>query len=354
MKFKNYLSLLMSCIMLAEPFAANAQSVKSKSDNSKPSVTQFVKGKISECNDWLDANPKTKKILKGVGIAAAVGVGLKTLGTATSEIWFNCASHTIPGLKKINNNGDNIKKQEGLMWCWNACLQRALHKYGIEKSQKEIYKGITDKSLVSPLKVKRDTANVAAFSREELEDKNFLVRLNNKGHVFDEEIKAYVEKVTNNKYTYQTLYVPWGSVGCKYMTLSSGEIYYIGGDYHPDGFYALCGKLREAVAKKNSDDQRKVALLTLCPIVNSAHEITIEDTRGDEFIMGEPMAGVTVSLAKSEFFKDGYFLCSPITQRTYSHGLPLSFIIKKGCEIPEPEWDTMCERAFREPTNSAQ
>ena len=86
MKIKKCLSLLMSCVMLAEPFVASANQIANKNDNSKPSAMQFVKGKMAECNDWLDANPKTKKGLKAAGIGAAVYAGIDVLRTVGLEI----------------------------------------------------------------------------------------------------------------------------------------------------------------------------------------------------------------------------------------------------------------------------
>ncbi len=337
MNIKKCLSIFLSCAMLAQPSMANANQIPKKTDNSKPPAIQVVKDKMSACNDWLNANPKAKTGLKVVGIGASVYLGLRVLCRAGGEIWFNCASHTIPGLDRIETGGDHIKKQEGIMWCWNACLQRALHKYGIEKTQKEIFRGITNKRYVSPLKTSRGESNVLGVTRKERDAaSSWLARMLLPDPVFNEEIQNYVEKVTEGEYTYQTVYVDWENIPANNDDLKgTGSI----------RLYQIYNTLRNEIAKKSQIDAKNVALLSLCPNIETAHMVTVENTRDSKFIMGEPMAGKTVQLANDKFFRRGPdftpYVCSTELRTACPTGLPISFIIKKGSEITKAEWNKM-------------
>ena len=324
MNTKKCLSVLLSCVLFTEPFLSSAHAAPNKDDGVKASsFAQGVRSKISKVGDYFNEHPKLKKGLKVAGICASGYAGIKVLYRAGMEIWFNCASRDLPPEFIPEPTKDAIKKQEGLMWCWNASLQRALHKYGIEKTQEEIYKGITGKPFVSPFKSKRTVAaNITSNSRDKIAKCNFLVRRLVSNQVFSEEIREYIEKATNGEYTFQTVrLMRWVD------------------DSRSIHFYHLCGALRNCVAAKNRKGEGKVALLTVCPIVESCHMITIEDTRDGKFVMGEPWTGTMVTLDNKSFFTPGSFIHN-------SFGLPIAFIIKKGQEITNDEWDKLVDENF--------
>lgn len=331
MNTKKCLSVLLSCVLFTEPFLSSAHAAPNKDDGVKASsFAQGVRSKISKVGNYFNEHPKLKKGLKVAGIGASGYAGIEVLFTAGMEIWFNCASRNLPPEFIPEPTEDAIKKQEGLMWCWNASLQRALHKYGIEKTQKEIYKGITDKFFVSPLKSRRIVSAHPTFdSRCEISKCNFLERMIASNRVFNEEIRKYIEKVTNGEYTYQTVRI--------FVSGSCLEV--------SKCFYNLCGALRSCVAEKNKEEKEKVALLTVCPIVRSGHMITIEGTREGKFVMGEPWTGTMVTLDNKSFFTPGSFIHN-LLSLSQNPGLQISFIIKKGQEITNDEWDKLVDENF--------
>lgn len=319
MHIKKCLAILMSVSMMSNLFIASADAPSITEENVKTSISQ--KSKWSKCKDWIDEHPKTKITLEGL-------VGLNIISTAVAEVWFHYGDHSIE-LEEINDN-DPIKKQEGLAWCWNACLQRALHKLGIERSQKEIFKGITGKICVSPLAIYRNVGNYASDSREDYNESknryNFYERYLCSKLVFNDDIKKYVEQTTNDVYTYQTIYVPWDKL--------ESDIF----------LYHFCQALRGKVKNVNScTSDQQVVFLTLFPYVANAHMITIEDYRYDEqiklpsdFIIGEPMLGKTVYLEYNSYSycAPGYLVIDDSMRRHHMpQGMPISFIIKKGCQL---------------------
>ena len=335
MNTKKCLSVLLSCVLFTEPFLSSAHAAPNKDDGVKASsFAQGVRSKISKVGDYFNEHPKLKKGLKIAGIGAAGYAGIDVLFAAGMEIWFNCASRNLPPEFILEPTEDAIKKQEGLMWCWNASLQRALYKYGIEKTQKEIYKGITDKFFVSPLKSRRIVSAHPTFdSRCEISTCNFLERRIASNRVFNEEIRKYIEKVTNGEYTYQTVRIPNDRLLLPSLT-DCVEV--------SKRFYNLCGALRRLVANKTQEKEEKVALLTTCPILVSGHMITIEGARDNKFFMGDPWTGTMVTLNNESFFVPGSFIYKFLNM-SEKPSLPISFIIKKGQEITDDEWKKLID-----------
>ena len=106
-------------------------------------------------NKNLKEESKALKILKAAGIGAGVGVTvyvglqLMALGGLTVADHFIIEKTKKEYLEKFKGNIESnklTKCQEGTGWCWLACLQALLKIKGFEKTQKELYKEITDTS----------------------------------------------------------------------------------------------------------------------------------------------------------------------------------------------------------------
>ena len=108
-------------------------------------------------NKNLKEESKALKILKAAGIGAGVGVTvyvglqLMVIGGLTVADHFMIEKIKKEHLEKFKGNIEPnklTKCQEGAGWCWLACLQTLLKikGKGFEKTQKELYKEITDKS----------------------------------------------------------------------------------------------------------------------------------------------------------------------------------------------------------------
>lgn len=356
MSIKKCLSFLLSLIIFAEPLMVSAQRPSDTIAKVHTiSTVQYADKKASICAGGNTKIPTELKALTTMFVIGAVLISsMKIAVEVGREIWFKrlCNNFSdeyateVPGFIKIDTHGDDIKKQEGVNWCWNACLQRLLHKYDIDKTQKEIFRGITGKRYISAFKLHRTQANVVAYTRDEFDTtaKNnykdpkvckFLSRC-----VFNEEITKYVEKITEEKYTYQTLYVPW-------------DKFSVDGDFGLDCgasicFYKICDKLKSCVVDKNQCEKTKVILKALCPIIKNSHAITIEDTKDDKFIIGEPQGGATVSLDNTKFFQEGSMLCDSDCRKEFIHGMPISFIIEKRKEITDNEWCEIIETCREE------
>ena len=101
------------------------------------------------------------------------------------------------------------KKQEGKMWCWIACLQGLLKNQNVEKSQKEIFKGVTNSWFVPLLENNRD-AGMSIYSSEENMKAVGKVAENEcdpEDNIFPYMINDYIKKISNDKLTYQTVYI---------------------------------------------------------------------------------------------------------------------------------------------------
>ncbi|MDO4199614.1 MAG: hypothetical protein Q4D57_02495 [Clostridia bacterium] len=340
---KKYLSILLSCAILFQPIAASANQVQE--ENQYYSVSSQEKSKSKP-----KLSPKTKKTLKKVGIATGAIGGAKLVLDVSREINFSSNCNYLNGhyekissgmLKKIDNPyGDDIKRQEGAGWCWNACLQRALSKYGIERTQKEIFRGVAEKWWVSPYKFKRDCGHDFNETVKELVDNSpYIIRLLFIPNcVFTQDIEKWVAKTTNSEYTYQTLTIP-----SEYLSPGSSE-------FDPkvasNKMYNLFEIMRNKIARKQGIDVKNVMLITLCPIFSSGHAITIEGTEDDKFIIGEPTGAATVGLSRENFFSKPVGKPIPfIFKCDFKEGFPVYFVIKKGHEITPQEWDKMLEEA---------
>ena len=220
------------------------------------------------------------------------------------------------------------------MWCWNACLQRALSKYGIEKSQKEIIRGIAKKYWVSPFESKRRTGNAYNITKEEFESKvpsfiKFFFSV-----VFNDDINSYIKNITNGRYIYQTVTIP-RELYCSNVKISTAE--------KSKKLYSIISALRNKIAEKQNMEVKNVILITACPLLTSAHAVTIEDTVGNFYVIGEPAGGVTVTLPYDKFFsypsdKQVPFILSRAANKV---GFNINFIIECNNRIIDSEWQNI-------------
>ncbi len=335
MNTKKCLSILLSCVLFTEPLISSTQAAQNKDDGVKTSsFAQGVRSKISKVGNYLNEHPKLKKGLKIAGIGAAVCAGIGTLIAAGRKVYLNCTSSSLsPGLPPEFNpepTEDDIKKQKEIpMGYLVSCLQRTLHKYGIEKTQEEIYEEILSGIRSSHWPnywLEIGTANKRNMMKKI--EKIFLEYGD-----FDDIIKKYIEKTTNGKYTYQTLHTALIVSGLSfYKDLSKM-------------YYNLCDKLQRRISQKNETDKEKVVLLTLCPILKDGRMVTIEGIRDNKFFIGDPWTGTTVTLNNGSFIVPGSFIDLKCVL-SISGSLPMSFIIKKGQEITYDEWNRLIDENF--------
>lgn len=102
------------------------------------------------------------------------------------------------------------QRQEGQMWCWLACLQGLLKYHGINKSQKEILKGISYFTPIANLECDRKTG-LSIYSSKinmaNIEHCKYDYSFNGESTIFPNMIKDYVEQISNRKLTYQMAYI---------------------------------------------------------------------------------------------------------------------------------------------------
>lgn len=352
---KKHLSVLLSLAIAFQPISAIASTPMRENNYTSGDYEVISLSSPDQKNSESKLSPKTKKTLKTVGIAAGVIGGVKLIRDVAAEVLFNVNRSLLrDNYEKIsgglfhkikNPDGDDIKKQEGASWCWDACVQRCLYKYGINKSQKEIFRGSAKKLWVSPFKSKR-TSGKHLMTKSEYESKcSFILRLIFPTPVFDEEIKSWVEKTTED-YTFQKLTIPAKYIPSIHSSNSEREKISC-------KLFKLFKILRATIALKQQRAEKDVVLLTMCPIIDGGHAITFEGT--DEsteeyrYIFGEPTGGATISLPQTGFFSVPNMKRIPFVlkyKELFSElDFPIQFLIKKGQEITLSEWNTMLKEA---------
>ncbi len=142
------LAITLSAISLLNVSPINALADKKLDE---PQITQQLQEKdaTTEWESELLKYVKVGLIGAGVGVGTYVFFRLLTIGIHTKYVDHITEQTRKEYLEKFKGHiGPNIltKRQEGVGWCWLACLQALLKDRGIEKSQKELFKGITDKS----------------------------------------------------------------------------------------------------------------------------------------------------------------------------------------------------------------
>ncbi len=103
----------------------------------------------SKAKKYLKTGLKVAGIGAGVGVTVYAGLQLMAIGGLTVANHFIIEKTKKEYLEKFKGNIEPnklTKCQEGTGWCWLACLQALLKIKGFEKTQKELYKEITDKS----------------------------------------------------------------------------------------------------------------------------------------------------------------------------------------------------------------
>ena len=142
------LAITLSAISLLNVSPINALADKKLDE---PQITQQLQEKdaTTEWKSELLKYVKVGLIGAGVGVGTYVFFRLLTIGILTKYVDHITEQTRIEYLEKFKGHiGPNIltKRQEGVGWCWLACLQGLLKDRRIEKSQKELFKEITDKS----------------------------------------------------------------------------------------------------------------------------------------------------------------------------------------------------------------
>lgn len=101
------------------------------------------------------------------------------------------------------------KRQEGRMWCWLACLQGLLRYHNINKSQQEIFVGVSNSWFVPNFEHNRNSGLSIYNSKENMKTVGKIndVESRAKDVIFPSMIKEYVEKISNDKLTYQMVYL---------------------------------------------------------------------------------------------------------------------------------------------------
>ena len=98
--------------------------------------------------------------------------------------------------------------------------------------------------------------------------------------------------------------------------------------------------LKNKIAEKQNIDAKNVILITACPLLTSAHAITIEDTVDNFYIIGEPAGGATIALPYDKFFsypsdKRVPFVLSKIANKV---GFNINLIVESNNRITDVEW----------------
>ena len=137
------LAITLSAISLLNVSPINAL------DDNKTDEPKIIQ-QLPEKDITLEGNPDPMEEIKLLGIEIVVGAGVLALARVIVEKNYNywIEQKRNEELKKFEGRiGENIltKRQEGAFWDWLACLQGMLKNRGIEKSQKELFKGITGK-----------------------------------------------------------------------------------------------------------------------------------------------------------------------------------------------------------------
>ncbi|MBQ2671340.1 MAG: hypothetical protein IJG00_00805 [Clostridia bacterium] len=143
------LAITLSAISLLNISPINALDDKKLDE---PQITQQIQEQdVTTTEEKSDLLKYLKEGLIGAGVGVGVYVSFKLLriGICTERLDYLIEQTRKEYLEKFKGHiGPNIltKRQEGIGWCWLACFQGLLKDRGIEKSQKELFKGITGKS----------------------------------------------------------------------------------------------------------------------------------------------------------------------------------------------------------------
>lgn len=155
----------------------------------------------------------------GVGAGAALVTTAAAFGILAGNLLVLLKKDVIKRHWKNELFKDHIesnkltKRSKGYNWQWLACLQGLLKNRGIEKSQKSMYKGITGKS---PNRFECFRRNGLAFFEDSYEAKKLKSNYKGTGLLGDGtegscaylgQVRNYIEKVSNNKYTYKVEYI---------------------------------------------------------------------------------------------------------------------------------------------------
>ena len=142
------LAITLSAISLLNVSSINALDDKKLDE---PQITQQIQEQdtTEEKSDLV-----LKYLCTTLGVEIGVGIAILTGQFAWNEVDLTKKEQDFIDklrklyLKNFISIGENIltKRQERSAWDWLACLQGLLKDRGIEKSQKELFKGITGKS----------------------------------------------------------------------------------------------------------------------------------------------------------------------------------------------------------------
>lgn len=204
---KKALSIFLSLTMLF-PIKSSATDVLNQITVQNP-VSAKTENQITADNDKSDT--VLAKILFGVFACFALTLtGFEIKDELEYKRDIECLSNQFSSNFGNNTTGCQItKRQEGRMWCWLACLQGLLGYHGVERTQKEIFKGISNSWFVPAMEHNRNSGLSIYSSEENMKSigkfKDSDCDLKNT--IFPYMIKDYVEKVSDNDLTYQILYI---------------------------------------------------------------------------------------------------------------------------------------------------
>ncbi len=173
---------------------------------------------ISPIKTSADPGSTLKNVLKGVTIACAISstyygsYRVTNFAIKNSDCITTTRSNTLRELREsyqieFQNHTEPIvftKRQEGVSWCWLACLQALLKDRKIEKTQVQLYKEITGKD---PGWFECTRKNgLVFFENLEIAKKNQRGYAYDDNHIYLDQIRKYIDQSTNGNYEFKVEY----------------------------------------------------------------------------------------------------------------------------------------------------
>lgn len=345
---------MLSCAVLLTSFGGTVRCEPVIGSGS-PKITSKVQN--SSNNGFLEKHPSLKKFLKVAGITAACYAGVDVLLKSIGELCFvKYCDFLSEHPERINKDLTKVEdqtmdRQQGLDWCWNACLTRALFKQGLKDvNQKSVYKAMGgSRWWVSPWKISR-IQGAFYIDKETMAKERPLTSLwlrLTMNPVYLDQINEGVDKLSNGNLSYQTVYVPWHSF--EVNTWCKGLAWCFGAPYEATKESRIFTKILQKILIEVRKSNPEAILISLCPFVPNGHAITIEEVNDKQVIFGEPTSGLMLAAPRDKFLGcEKSVIYTENFRELYKNGLPVSFVVKKGQQFSDAGIKAIVEKAIDE------
>ncbi len=211
---KKYLSVFTSALLLFQPLQQSAVAI----ENNSQTVHTKVSSVASTTCSTLKETFKFLTVVIGTSIVTGFGVNLAMDAIENPKYQKKVDEYKNWFSKNFTRDLTECKitsRQEGAMWCWLACLQGLLRYHNINYSQEDLLKQIYFTLFISPFESGRNQG-LSLFDNPQKEFENLkknhshnslIAYISSRTSIYAGMIKKCIEKISDNKLTYQMVYI---------------------------------------------------------------------------------------------------------------------------------------------------